>query len=325
MIHPIDRAAGLAVARGPERLKFFAEGWGDADALEPPDLTISAAEPITPKWFVDEVSDGRIVSHGVYASVVDDLPLRSRNGSVISIEPEEGADRTVVLMAAWNEHDPKIRVALGHRLARRGIRSLIPENPYYGSRHPDPTEHQPIRTVADFMRMGGSAVVEARGLLTGLNRDGRTLGVSGYSMGANIAALVSATLDFPVATAALAASHSPGPVFLDGVLRRGIAWEALGGRDAEERLRATLNSASVLRVPAAPHTMHAVIVGARSDGYIPREATTDLADHWVGSDLRIHPGGHATLIWYHKRLLVDAIEDSFDRFEHTAPESGRPN
>jgi hypothetical protein len=134
-------------------------------------------------------------------------------------------------------------------------------------------------------------------------------------MGANITAIVSATLDFPVATAALAASHSPGPVFLDGVLRHGIAWDALGGKGEEPRLRAILNSASVLRVPPAPHTAHAVVVGAKSDGYIPRTATTDLADHWPGSDLRIHPGGHATLIWYHKRLLVDAIEDSFDRLD----------
>ena len=313
MIHPIDRIAGLAVARGPERLKFFSEGWGDPGALEPPDLAISAAEPITPRWVVGAPDDGRITSHGVYESTVDDLPVRSRHGSVISIEPQAGAHRTVILMAAWNEHDPRIRVALAHRLTERGIRSLIPENPYYGSRHPDPTDHQPIRTVADFMTMGASAVLEAKGLLTGWRSSGDALGVSGYSMGANIAAIVSATLDFPVATAALAASHSPGPVFLDGVLRHGIAWDALDGHDSEERLRGILNSASVLRVTAAAHTEHAVVVGARSDGYIPRQATTDLADHWPGSELRIHPGGHATLIWYHKRLLVDAIEDSFDR------------
>jgi hypothetical protein len=313
MIHPVDRIGGLAVARGPERLKFFAEGWGDPEALKPPDLSIAAGEPIRPKWFFDDVVDGRITSHGVYRSIVDDLPLRSQHGSVISIEPEDNADRTVILMAAWNEHDPKIRIALAHRLTGRGIRSLIPENPYYGSRHPDPTDHQPIRTVADFMRMGFSAVIEARGLLTGLRDSAHTLGVSGYSMGANIAAIVSATLEFPVATAPLAASHSPGPVFLDGVLRHGIAWDALGGRESEPRLREILNSASVLRAPPAPHTEHAVIVGARSDGYVPRQATVDLADHWPGSDLRILPGGHATLIWNRKRLLVDAIEDSFDR------------
>jgi hypothetical protein len=313
MIHPIDRIAGLAVAKGPKRLKFFTDGWGEHEALEAPDLSISAAEPITPRWIVEGAIDGRVTSHGVYRSAVADLPLRSQHGSVVSIEPEAGSSRTVILMAAWNEHDPKIRIALAHRLTRRGVRSLIPENPYYGSRHPDPTNRQPIRTVADFMRMGRSAVEEARGLLTGLRTADQSLGVSGYSMGANVAAIVSATLDFPVATAPLAASHSPGPVFLDGILRNGIAWNALGGKEAEPRLRAILNSVSVLRVPAAPHTAHAVIVGARSDGYIPRGATTDLADHWPGSDLRIHPGGHATLVWNHKRLLVDAIEDSFDR------------
>ncbi len=315
MIHPIDRVGGLVVAKGPRRLKFFSEGWGDPSALEPPDLTVSAVEPIAPTWLTDSTDDDVVTRHGVYHSYLDDLPPRSQHGSLLAVEPTSGVERTVVLMAAWNEHDPKIRVALARRLAHRGIRSFIPENPYYGSRHPDPTDHQPIRSVADFMRMGGSAVIEARGLLTGLRGSGHTLGVSGYSMGANIAALASATLDFPVATAALAASHSPGPVFLDGVLRHGIAWDALGGRDAEHRLRGILDSASALRVPAAAHTRHAVVVRARNDGYIPQQATTDLVGHWPGSDLRVLPGGHATLIWYHKRLLVDAIEDSFDRFD----------
>lgn len=316
MIHLVDRAAGVAVAKGPSRLRFFSEGWGDPEFLGPPDLSPGPANPVIVTWLSDRRTDrGHIVKHGTYTPHASTLPMRSQAGSILSIEPEVPGHRTVVLMAAWNEHDPKVRVALAHLLAESGIRSLIPENPYYGTRQPDPSVDQPIRTVSDFMQMGIAAVTEARGLLTGLNEAGGQIGVSGYSMGGNVAAIISATVDFPVATAPLAASHAPGPVFLDGILRGGIAWDALGGEGQAPRLREILTSVSVLRVPPPPHARSAVIVAGRSDGYIPLTATQALASHWQGSDLRILKGGHATLVWYRKPALVDAIEASFDRLE----------
>jgi hypothetical protein len=166
--------------------------------------------------------------------------------------------------------------------------------------------------------MGIAAVSEARGLLAGLTGHDAVLGVSGYSMGGNVAAIVAATTDFPLAAAPLAASHSPGPVFLDGILRSGIAWKALGGEQEADRLREILTSVSVLRVPPNDHARHAVIVAGRSDGYIPQSATLALAEHWAGSELRVHRGGHATLVWYRKAALVDAIVASFDRLERAS-------
>lgn len=315
MIHPIDRGAGIVVGRGPRRLRFFTKGWGDPDLLEPPDVSVGPVPPIHPNW-VSRVTDdsGRVVRFGNYDTADGQLPTRSRIGAVQSIEPDREVRRTVVLMASWNQHDPRVRIAIAQRLADSGIRSIIPENPYYGSRHPDPLIGQPIQTVSDFMQMGLGAVNEAKGLLTGLLDSGHDLGVSGYSMGGNVAAIISATLDFPVATAPLAASHSPGPVFLDGVLKGGIAWDALGGEAQYDRLRTVLNSVSVLRVPPQTHLRHAVIVAARTDGYIPMSATQALVDHWPGSELRIPRGGHATLVWFRKELLAKAIVSSFDRF-----------
>ncbi len=70
---------------------------------------------------------------------------------------------------------------------------------------------------------------------------------------------------------------------------------------------------SVLNIPARDHTANAIIVGARTDAYIPREATQDLADHWPGSELRWEPGGHATLVWYRKDRLARAVLDALDR------------
>lgn len=314
MMHPIDRGAGAILSRGPARLRFFTGGWGNEASLAPEPIAETAPLPLQITWLSHETEKyGIEIDHGTFTSPSTLLPTRSQQGSVISVSPPERTNRVVVLMPAWNEHDPRVRVAMAGHLARKGIRSIIPENPYYGSRHPNPDSGQPITTVSDFMVMGAAAVVEARGILAWLHDEGWDIGVSGYSMGGNTAAIVAATMPIPTATAPLAASHSPGPVFLDGVLREGIAWDALGGRSQEGRLRSTLGAISVLNVEPAPHTTHAVVVRASRDGYIPTGAVKALAEHWPGSELRVVRGGHATAIWYRKDQLTDAIVDSFDR------------
>ena len=316
MIHPIDRLAGFAIARGPGHLKFFSKGWGDELLVDLSETLSSPPTPIAIEWLTrSTTSTGRIVEHGTFHSPAPHLPHRSKVANVLSIAPPTPTDRLVVLMPAWNEHDPKVRVAMAKLLADKGIRSLILENPFYGTRHPDPDGGQPIATVSDFMVMGGAAVGEARGILAAESDKGLSVGVSGYSMGGNTAAIVSATVDFPVATAPLAASHSPGPVFLDGVLNGGIDWKALGGRDHEQRLRDTLTGVSVLDFEPKPHHTTAIIVRAASDGYIPASATQELVDHWPGSELRVLHGGHASLVWFRKNQLANAIIDAFDRME----------
>lgn len=314
MIHPIDRAAGLALSRAPARHHLFSDGWGTTELLAPAPVVDVWPEALPVTWLSRNIEKyGLTIDHGTFTSPSDLLPHRSKQGAVISISPPEETNRVVVLMPAWNEHNPKVRVAMAGHLARKRIRSVILENPCYGSRHPNPEHGQPIRTVADFMVMGAAAVNEARAILMWLHDEGWDIGVAGYSMGGNTTAVVAATMPVPLAVAPLAASHSPGPVFLDGVLRQGIAWDALGGRDHEERLRSTLGAISVLNVEPAPHTAHAVVVRASQDGYIPQSAVEALSNHWPGSELRVVRGGHATAIWYRKDQLTDAIVDSFDR------------
>ncbi len=312
MIHPIDRLGGTIVSRGPHRLRFFTDGWGDSSAIDAAGMPSGDPPPITIDWLSDSVDEGIGTSVGIFESPVATLPDHARHGAVTRILPEAGADRMVVLMAAWNEHDSRARFGIARRLAQRGIGSLVLENPYYGIRRPTDHDGQPIRTVADFFQMGIGAVTEGRGLLATVREEGFTPGVAGYSMGGNIAALVSSTMPFPVATAPLAASYSPAPVYLDGALRGGIDWAALGGESsAEPRLRETLLRASVLDRPAPDHVRHAVMVSARSDGYVPPAATQALHAHWPGSELRWVGGGHATLLWMHKGALAAAIDDSF--------------
>jgi len=314
-MHPIDRIGAIAIRRGPSRLRVFPGGWGDQSIVaemrdaarledEPSDIRIS--------WGPVERSEQASVRDGWFDAVTD-VPDRAQTALVRRIEPAGGTTRMCLLMAAWNDHGFDTRQLLADELLARGIGSLLLEIPYYGSRRVAADRAQPIQTVADFARMGIGAVAEGRAMLKRFRRE-YTMGVAGYSMGGNIAALIGATAGFPVAIAPLAASHSPGPVFLDGVISNGIKWESLGGESkAREQLRRTLDAVSVLRLPVPPWTRAAVIVAAKSDGFVPAAATLSLHEHWPGSELRWQRGGHATLLWRKRAALADAIAASFDR------------
>jgi hypothetical protein len=316
-MHPIDRIGAVAIRRGPGRLRVFPGGWGDeATVAEMGDIEQLTEEPadIRISWGPVARSEQAVVRDGWFEAVTD-VPYQARTALIRRIEPPTGAARMCLLMAAWNDHGFDTRQRLADELLARNIGSLILEIPYYGSRRIVADREQPIQTVADFARMGIGAVAEGRALLKRFRRE-FTMGVAGYSMGGNIAALVGATAGFPVAIAPLAASHSPGPVFLDGVISGGIRWEALGGEpEARDRLRRTLSAVSVLRLPAPAWTATAVLVAAKSDGFVPAEATRRLHEHWPGSELRWRRGGHATLLWRRRATLADAIAASFDRLD----------
>jgi pimeloyl-ACP methyl ester carboxylesterase len=136
-------------------------------------------------------------------------------------------------------------------------------------------------------------------------------------MGGNLAAFVGATVSFPVATAPLAAAHSPAPAFLDGVLRMSIDWDALGGRTEEtaSSLREYLGAATILNHPPPEHMRAAVIVAGTRDGFIPTAAVHTIHRHWPGSRLDWVNAGHSSMLWRRKDRLVTGIVDSFDRLD----------
>ncbi len=317
------------VDRGAARLvsliqPFFHGGWGDRGLIEefielsrhkPPDNDIDV------RWTLHaggalRVADGEFLSPGPH------LPEECRAAHLRLVAPAQRADRVVVLMSAWNDHGYRTRSRLANRLARHGVASAMLENPFFGVRRPGRDGH-PVATVADFFVMGYAAAREGIALAAHLARSGgpglaaeRRIGVSGFSMGGNIAAFVSTMAPLPVATAPLAASHSPQPVFLDGAMRAAIDWAALAnGDDPEARLGRYLGGLSVLHYPPPPHVRHAVLVAGRNDAYVPPEAVTTLHDHWPGSELRWTREGHATLRFLRLPTLVQAILDSFDRLE----------
>ncbi len=317
MMHFLDAASVLAFQVTRRSSGVFPDGWGDRESLSllsavpDPDTPIPTIDPV---WGKKEEHRGyRVIRGHMTSPVADFLPEAARVVPLEMVEPGRGGDRLCVLMPAWNDHGFGRRRRLAVALAERGIGSISFDIPLYGGRRTTADPEQAIRTVADFAVMGFGAIHEARSLLAWAARSTRP-GVAGFSMGGNLAALASTTVDFEIAVAPLAASHSPGPVYLDGVLRKAIAWERLGGREVADDVRSVLSSVSVLDRPVLPHHRSAVLLAGTKDGFVPPATTIALAQHWPGSDLIwVEGAGHAVLHLRHRDAMVDAIVRSFDR------------
>ena len=320
-MHWMDRLV-VAGSRS-ERIypRLFPAGWGDTDALARFREPIRSLDPVTEvelDWSPVRSPGPLLAWETTFTSPAPDLPKAAQSAHLRMISPVPDPDRIVLLMAAFNDHGYSTRSIFARHLARRGIATVMLENPLYGRRRIT-ADKQATRTVLDLLVMGEAATLEGVAVLEALRRssDAR-LGVSGYSMGGNIAALVGAVTPFPIALAPLASSPSPGPVFAEGVLSRTIKWGSLGGRERREDLGKVLGSASALHLPAPPHAEHAVLVAAHKDGYIPRHSVEGLNRHWRGSELRLLGGGHASLWMFGKAKLAAAVEAAFLRLEHAS-------
>lgn len=313
-MHWIDRV-GLEVTRRPRIYEpIFSDGWGDVDAVPgtASDAELGAVQtrPDTPTTADRAIQELRFESP--FAS---HLSPAARMVNVHVTRPA-GADRLVILFAAFNDHGYASRTKLSTVLAGRGVASAIIEAPFYGKRRTHPG--QVIRTVADLLTLGTVTVAEGIGLARWLGAEGWALGFSGYSMGGSMAAYAAAAIEgVTVAVAPMAAAYSPSVVYVDAVLSRAVAWGRLGP-NGPERLRAVLDSISVLELPVLPNPRAAVLLAAERDGYVPLSATERLADHWDGCELRVVPGGHASLM-RRRDIQSQAIVDSFDQLALAGP------
>ena len=100
MIHPIDLLGGLIVARGPDRLRFFSDGWGDMSIIGSAPPPIGVPQALSIEWTSHAKDDGLTTSVGVFESPAEILPPHARYGAVTRVAPEGGTNRVVVLMAA---------------------------------------------------------------------------------------------------------------------------------------------------------------------------------------------------------------------------------
>ncbi len=321
----MDRRADwldLAFSRANRGSGLFAGGWGDWQRQRDAGMGDGGAGPVSTMVHVHldpplETRGGLRVHVGRFRSpVADQLPPRARSARVWWLRPPSGDGEPVWLhMAGTNEGGPRRRMYIARPLARRGISTLVLENPLYGIRAPQGQDGNDLRTVADLLLMSRAAVAEARALLRWLaDRGHPRRGVAGYSMGGHVAALVAATVDEEIACAAMATGLSAVPIFCSDARGRSIRWDVLG-RDTDDprgRLAELIGGSDLDRFRSPSRTDAAILLGAERDAYVRRDQILALHRHWRFAELRWMGGGHVRA-YLRRKDLADAMADAVER------------
>ena len=224
-----------------------------------------------------------------------------------------------VHLAASGDQGFILRLRFAAPLLERGIGALVLENAFYGARRPPDQPRHAVRSVSDLHLLARATFLEARGLLRWLDEVLRVprLGVTGYSMGGQFAAMVAASWPRPLAAIPVAPACSPDSVLRDGVLRDVAHWVALAGAAGDERAARTelldhLGRFSVTALPPPRYPRAAIVVGTREDGVVPPAEMEKIARHWR-AELRWLRAGHVSAVVLHLAAIRRAIADAFAR------------
>ncbi|BDG03404.1 alpha/beta hydrolase family protein [Anaeromyxobacter oryzae] len=315
-MHVLDLFFGLTV-RGP---RFFADGWGDralCDASDPAALAARPPARIAPALGPPHEMLGGRLSEGTFESPEALLPACARTARFRLLLPDGPLAGIAVHLAASGDQGFELRLRFAAPLLAHGLGALVLENPYYGARRPPAQVRHAVRCVSDLVLLARATVDEARALLAWLAATYRVpVGVTGYSMGGQLAAMAGAATPFPVAVVPVAPSCSPDAVLRDGVLSRVADWAAIAGGapvDAARRellARFARFSVRALPPPVAPEA--AIVVGTAADGVVPPSEMVRIAEHW-GCELRWLAAGHVSAVLREQPAMREALRDAFAR------------
>ncbi|HMV41712.1 MAG TPA: alpha/beta hydrolase family protein [Leptospiraceae bacterium] len=319
---------------------FFQSGWGDKHGLEyllsvnPTSIHLRPVKEIDIKWGEIKKEKEYLVQDGEFQSPFEfiydikgekvkvELPEETKTAYIQRILPFDfslQSPLTIHFAATGDEGYSRRRLMLAIPLAKKGIGSVLLENPYYGKRRPKGQKGVVIRTFTEFLRMSRAATDEGIALLKYFHRAGhRKLGVTGISMGGYVSLTASARSNLEIAVAACIPSHSGSPVYVEGALSKACDWTSLSSPfqnpiDAKHFMRLILDQSDIRSFPKPKRMDAVIIVGAKKDGYIPNYSTQIIKDHWEKAELRWVKAGHVGSFLFCTPDFRKAIEDSFSR------------
>ncbi|KNC52046.1 uncharacterized protein AMSG_00873 [Thecamonas trahens ATCC 50062] len=239
-----------------------------------------------------------------------------------------------ILLAPTGDHGyTRRRVLHAQPLAKMGIATLVLETPFYGERKPEGQFRSSLHHVSDLFAMGGGLVSESLSLMHTFAAEQRfnLFGVSGASLGGQMACHVAGVSRMPVALVPSITPHSAAGVFTEGVLSSWCAWEALdaqlpqfvetlpetrdrgGSVTSVDFMNAVLDRTTDIRRYAPPLVPQAIVqIAARADGYVPQPGEA-LHKHWPGSQLWWVSGGHIKAYVAHFTLYQRAVHEAFSQ------------
>jgi hypothetical protein len=314
----LDVACGIVLGRP----LFFADGWGDESVLhdDPVTLTSRAPAQVAIRWGASWRTRWANVREGSFDSPETRLPSCGRRARVQLALPAGPLRGVALHLAATGDQGFRMRLRLAAPLLERGIGALVLENAFYGSRRPPRQLGPVVRTVSDLYLMAAATLHEGRALLRWLHEQPfGTVGVTGYSMGGQMAAMVAATVPFPVAVVPVAPTCSPDSVLRSGALCNVASWAALAadGEDptaTRDGLCSRLARYSVTRLAPPERPDAAIVVGTALDAIVPPAQMRRIAQHW-GCELRWVAASHVSAVFRHQGAFRDAIADAFERLD----------
>lgn len=319
-MHLLDFVFGLA-ARGP---RFFQDGWGDralCESMDPQALSRRRIPRLEVALGPAKAEHGGTLREGSFESPETRLPACARTARIRLLLPKPPVRAVALHLAASGDQGFGVRLRFATPLLERGIGALVLENAYYGARRPANQPRHAFRSISDLHLMGSATFQEGRALLRWLQERMRIplVGVTGYSMGGQLAAMIAPAMPFPVAAVPVAAPCSPDSVLRHGVLHHVAEWAAIAGEHgdvaaAREELCEHLSRFSVTELPPPLAPEAAIVVGTAGDGIVPPSEMERIARHW-GAELRWLPAGHVSAVLRHQGAMREALADAFDRLE----------
>ncbi|HSD18958.1 MAG TPA: alpha/beta hydrolase family protein [Anaeromyxobacter sp.] len=328
-MHLLDLFIGVAI-RGHH---FFEDGWGDravCEASDPEVLLRRRTRPIDVQLGAGKRAHGALLYDGSFQSPEERLPECARTAHVKVLLPAGEVRGMFVHLAASGDQGFGLRLRFAEPLVARGVGAVVLENPYYGARRPKAQYAHQVRCVSDMHLMASATFLEGRSLLRWLRDElgFERVGVTGYSMGGQLAAMVGAAMPFPVAVVPVAPACSPDSVLREGVLRHVPSWQKLAaaGEDeaaVREALLGRASQFSVTSLPAPVYPEAAIVVGTSQDGFVPPSDMRRIAEHW-GAELRWLPAGHVSALLRHQGAMRQAMLDALARLESAPLQRRRP-
>lgn len=339
----LDRAYSAVANRKP----VFYEGWGETLALE---YLLSLSNPSTlyrdrvpevsvlldQTWSDDDCqfqtfsyqSPYRFLRRWKGRQLAYQLPAEIAQGRLLFVRPKRSFSGAVAIhFASTGDEGFSRRLRfMAKPLAKRGVASVLIENPLYGSRRLPGKDTRPS-TITDFLRMSRANQDEGIAIARALLQAGYgPLAFVGISMGGYMAIASASRFGRRVAVAACIPSHSAGPVYTNGVMARSVDWHALeaGLGDwaaatrnrsknvwARQTLERLLGLGNVVNLPRLKAPAALRVVNARRDAYIPRESQNAILACYPQSRCAELDYGHVGAVLWGSDLFVDATLQAF--------------
>lgn len=315
-LHLLDELPRLVLWLKVPRFKIFPEGWGAPLSqlnqlfhlpkhYKIPEINI--------RWSHKKIPGPFSIREGTFrVPESEHLPEKIRHAHFREILPPSPSQKICLLLAGWGDHGYNLRMRLARVLHRKGIGTLLLENPYHGRRYLEERPGPPVFSVKELGWLARAACSEGMALVQHYKNQGFEIGISGFSMGGGFAGTIAVLLPYPLPTTLLAAPPSAEIPLLEGVMGKGIDWRAFSSTPhPKEKIRRLFRRVSLLNAPPPPKGSRIILFGAKKDKIVLASSIRKLHRHWKGSQLRWREGGHLSLWLFEVEAMAESIRESF--------------